>query len=202
MITSGFLVLALSLSQVAPARSGAVKPSKVPIDPETGAEVQCDLPDRFHLRNITGRNGQGCCVYASGEMMARYFGFVQLEGILAEGLGGASARDVEAMFRRRAPGFHGYAQATGRDSVPFLDWCMRSNRLACVTYGKAHMVCLLHLDPPDAKSPRACVLDNNQPRTWIWMSRDEFIQRHQVGGAWSYALIIPAPPPIPVSPRK
>lgn len=192
------LVMASALSSVT---VQAVRVTESPIDSETSREVQCDLPADQHLRNIRGRNGQGCCVYASGEMMARYFGFAPLYGVLAEGLGGANDGDVKRMFDRKAPGFRAYAQATGKESAPFLDWCMRTNRLACVTYTQSHMVILLHLDAADVPNARACVVDNNLPRKWIWMSRTEFLQRHQVGGAWSYCLLISPPPPIPVLER-
>lgn len=188
-------------SQSRPALIGAAVVAKEGIDPVTKREVICDLPADQHLRNIRGRNGQGCCVYASGEMMARFFDFRPLYGVLKEGLGGANDGDVERMFKRKAPGFKDYVQAQGKSSVDMLDWAMRTGRLACVTYGAAHMVILVHMDAANVENPRACIVDNNQPRVWQWMSRAEFLAKHSQGGAWSYCLILPPPPPIPIFPK-
>lgn len=197
MLTRLFMVAAMTMAPGA-ALFEAVKASKTPIDPETGREVQCDLPPSQHMRNIRGKNGQGCCVYASSEMMSRYMNFPLLTGVLAEGLGGASASDVERMYKRKAPGFSDYVQATGKHSVPHMDWAMRTRRLCCVTVDGNHMVCLLHLDPEGTPNARACLLDNNSPQTWLWMPRAEFLKRHAVGGPWSHSILLSPPPPIPV----
>jgi len=197
----GLILVGFVSAQLDGTGAGAVTPSSTGVDPLTGREVICDLPADQHLRNIRGKNGQGCCVYASGEMMSRYHSFRPLYGVLAEGLGGASNSDVDRMFQRKAPGFKDYVQAQGKSSVELVDWAMRTGRLPCVTYGASHMVILVHLDPATMENPRAAVIDNNQPRTWLWMSRAEFLARHQQGGAWSYCLILPPPPPIPIFPK-
>jgi hypothetical protein len=80
---------------------------------------------------------------------------------------------------------------------------MRDGALPCVTYGYGerygsgtiyHMVALLHLD-----DSLACVLDDNFPGTYEWMSRAEFLKRwkHPSGSGWAVVLLLPPPPPVP-----
>lgn len=180
-----------------------------PTDPATHREVMTDLPRHQHLRNLP--NGGGCCVWASHDMMSRYHAFRPMIGVLNDKLGGATPQDVERCFKRRAPGFSNYVNVQGKDTVELMDWAMRTGRMVCVTYDYgerykspgnpsgniAHMVCLLHLDPADVENPRACILDNNFPGTWEWMSRTEFLRRHQRRFPWAVAYLLPPPPPVP-----
>lgn len=191
-------MVALALMTLVCQSDAAEKRSNTPVDPETGREVMTDLPPELHLRNIRGKNGQGCCVYASSEMMGRYFSYSPLDGVLKQGRGGASKSDVDAMYKRQDPGFVQYVQAEGKWSIPHLEWAMRTRRLACVTIDGNHMVCLLYMDTRETQNPRVCILDNNAPGVWIWMPRAEFERRHAINGAWSHSLLLSPPPPIPV----
>ncbi len=190
------------LASVAPAALASAVVSDTPFDPYSGREVQCELPRDRHVRNILGKNGTGCCVWASGQMMSDWHDFKPFAAILSDRLGGATNRDVEAAFKRKAPGFRDYVQAQGKDSIELIDWCAKTGRIACVTWGASHMVIQVHLDPEGMQEPRAAVIDNNQPGKWIWMPRAEYIAKHKQGGAWSYALITPPPPPIPIAPKE
>lgn len=180
--------------------------SKEAIDPVSKREVQCDLPAARHLKNKTSPRGEGCCTYASADMAADYHNFKPMIGVLNDRLGGGTPSTMDAAFRRRAPGFKEYVQATSTETEKILDWAMQTNRIACVTYGYgerygsriAHMVNLLHLDPP-GPGARACILDNNFPGTWEWMSRDEFFRRHRSGMAWAMVYLLPPPPPVPTN---
>lgn len=180
----------------------AVRSSPQAIDPETAREAICDLPSERHVRNIRGKDGTGCCVWASGQMMADWHDFKPFASILSDKLGGAHSGSVEAAFKRKAPGFKGYVQAQGRDSMELCDWAARTGRIACVTYGPSHMVIMVHLDAAGTPNPRAAVIDNNRPGEWLWMPRAEFIAKHQQGGAWSYALLTSPPPPVPIVPKE
>jgi hypothetical protein len=55
------------------------------------------------------------------------------------------------------------------------------------------MVSLLH-----ASEKWFCILDNNYPQSFEWMSPDEF-RRTYTGGrsGWSVILLSPGPPPVP-----
>lgn len=199
------LVGVLSLASLAGVGlAGPAKVSKEPIDPETQREVMLDLPASQHLKNVRGKRGEGCCVWASSDMMARWMNFGPMIGVLQDRLGGGYPQLVDVTIARRAPGFRAYAQAEGAKSVELMDWAVRTGRIPCVTYGYSermgrgpHMVILVHLDPAGGTTPRACVVDNNYPGTWEWMSREDFLTRHRTFGAWSYSLTISPPPPAP-----
>lgn len=180
--------------------------SKEAIDPVSKREVQCDLPVSQHLKNKTSPRGEGCCTYASADMAARWHNFPPMIGVLDDRLGGGTPSTMDAAFKRRAPGFKDYVQATGMETEKVLDWAMKTNRLACVTYGFgeryrgriAHMVNLAHLDPA-GPGARAAIIDNNFPGTWEWMSRDEFFRRHRLGMAWCMVYLLTPPPPVPTN---
>jgi hypothetical protein len=54
----------------------------------------------------------------------------------------------------------------------------------------AHMVNLVYMD-----DSRACILDNNRPGVFLWMTRKEFLQRwRDQGGGWAYVFLAPPPP--------
>lgn len=188
-----------------PPAPAPVVPAKGAIDPKTGKPVALDLPDDRHLRNLP--NGGGCCVFASLDMAADWHHFAPMQGVLQDKLGGGWPALVTKTFSRRAPGFNGYVQAEGSKTEEVLDWAFRTGRLPSVTYGYGprysgrinHMVCLLHLDPAGTPDARACVLDNNFPKTWEWMSREEFFKRHRASGAWAVCYLLPPPPPSPVN---
>jgi len=200
-VTAAALVLLLLLAIGSVFAEKAIV-SKEPIDPESKREVTTDLPLSQHLKNKTSPRGEGCCVWASIDMASRWHNYPPMIGVLDDRLGGATSSLVNACFKRRAPGFSGYVQASGTETEKLLDWAFKTNRLPCVTYGYgeryggriAHMVCLFHLDPA-GPGARACVMDNNFPGTYEWMSREEFFRRHRLGGAWAFAYLLPPPPP-------
>ena len=178
------------------------------VDPLTKREVAIDLPEDRHIRNTTHpRTGSGCCVFASLDMASDWHNFLPMRGVLQDRLGGGWPAFVTKTFARRAPGFSDFVQAEGSKTEDVIDWAFRTGRMPCVTYGYGpryggkinHMVVLLHLDPPGTPNARACVLDNNFPKTWEWMSRDEFFKRHRTRGAWVMCYLLPPPPPSPLN---
>ena len=90
--------------------------------------------------------------------------------------------------------------------MAYLDKAMNEGAMVCVTYGYGeryrelgqstiyHMVNLVLLDSEDA-----CILDNNFPGTYEWMSREEFKRRwvHPDGRGWMITFLAPPPPPVP-----
>lgn len=171
-------------------------------DPETGRPLQIDLPKDQHLKNLP--DGGGCCVFASMDHAARWHRIKPLIGVLNDRLGGGYPSKVDKTIARRYPGYKSYIQAEGdANGIPLMDWALKRGGIVCVTYGYgerygrniAHMVNLVHFD-----AERACVLDNNFPGTYEWMSRDEFLRRWRIGGGgWCYVFLEPPPPPIPTN---
>jgi len=196
---------------VAQAKEPAVAAGRV--DPVSGREVMIDLPAERHLRNRGGLSrrgpgtGSGLCVFTSAEMASDWSNFTPLIGLrdwmAANRPGGGWPEKVRDIFAERAPGWTHYVQATGNQSgIALMDWAMANGRMACVTYGAAHMVNLVHLDAADSPGPRAAILDNNRPWVFQWMSREEFLRRwRRSGSGWAFVLLEPPPPPVPESPK-
>ena len=92
-----------------------------------------------------------------------------------------------------------YAQHTGGDAS-WLELVLKTGRYPGVTYdgrdsryrGRiAHMVNLAYLD-----GRQAAILDNNYVDEYLWMHRDDFLDRWRGnGGGWGVALL--GPPPLP-----
>ena len=183
-----------------------------------GVEVACDLPMACRKANIASR-GLGCCVFRSIDHSAHYQNVPVLHGMPEwmvqagiEGGGYPSKVDklIPQIAKARGEPVPEYIQHEGGD-LEFLYAVIKSGRMPCVTYcgrdmhygmGKsvAHMVNLVHLDPPE-KSPRmACVLDNNfiGENEQVWMTAAEFLQRWKGNsGGWAIMLKSPRPPAPP-----
>lgn len=168
-----------------------------------GTEVAIDLPVEQHVHNVAAPgDGAGCCVFASMDMAARWGNVKPLYGVEKKlRYGGGWPEKVDETFKQYAPDLS-YAQYLGSDPT-FLEAAIKTGRPVCVTYGYgerygmstiAHMVILVHFD-----SRLACIIDNNFPGTFEWMSRDEFLRRwkHPHGTGWAYVLLAPPPPPMP-----
>jgi hypothetical protein len=167
-------------------------------------EVVCDLPKEQQVKNFGApKDGLGLCVFASMDMLARWHNVLPLIDIIHKiQEGGGYPEKVDRVIKQHAPGVK-YIQYEGA-SPEILDAAMSERRAACVTYGYgerygqgktiAHMVILVHLD-----QKCACIVDNNFPGTYEWMSRDEFLKRwkHPDGKGWAYAFLESPPPPIP-----
>ncbi len=181
-----------------------------PIGPDGRTQVACDIPAPLRQENVGGRDGAGLCVFTSIEHSARYQNERRLWNFqkqMTQEPGGGYPDKVDAMIAKYAPGTR-YIQHVNGD-LEFLYAAIRTGRPPDVTYagmdmhyGKnrkvAHMVTLVHLDPP-SKSPRlACVLDNNYigANQLVWMTADEFKTRWlAMGGGWAVVLLAPPPPP-------
>lgn len=193
------ILLALSVAGVGLAGAVVNGPS------HNGTEVTIDLPRDQHVRNFGApKDGQGLCVFASMDMAARWHNLKPLIDIIHKiPDGGGWPEKVDKVIRKHAPDAQ-YVQYEGTDPA-ILDQAMAEGAPACVTYGTGeryggqtiyHMVLLCHLD-----SATACIIDNNFPGTYEWMTRKEFLERwtHAGGSGWSFVFLEPPPPPVPHS---
>lgn len=168
-----------------------------------GVEIACDLPKEQHVKNFGApADGKGLCVFASMDMLARWHNIVPLIDVIHKVKeGGGWPEKVDKVIKEHANAVK-FIQYEGTDPA-ILDDAFAERRAACVTYGRGeryngqtiyHMVLLLHLD-----QKWACVVDNNFPGTYEWMSRDEFLKRwkHPSGKGWAYTFLESPPPPIP-----
>jgi hypothetical protein len=166
-------------------------------------EVICDLPATQHVKNFGApKDGKGLCVFASMSMLARWHHVLPLTDVINKVQeGGGWPEKVDGVLKQYSPGTK-YIQYEGTDAA-ILDEAFAERRAACVTYGYGerynnqtiyHMVLLVHFD-----KDLACIVDNNFPGTYEWMSRKEFLRRwkHPDGKGWAYTFLVPPPPPIP-----
>lgn len=170
-----------------------------------GVDVSVDLPVEQHVKNFGApKDGKGLCVFASMDMAARWHHMADLIDVIHKvPEGGGWPQKVDKVIKQLAPD-RKYVQYEGTDPA-ILDGAMASRAAACVTYGTGeryqlqtiyHMVLLVHLD---AKT--ACIVDNNFPGTFEWMTRAEFLTRwkHPSGQGWAIVFLESPPPPIPRS---
>jgi len=174
-----------------------------------GAEVMCDLPVGLRQKNVGGRDGAGCCTFASVQHGARYQNERRLWNFLNDVAtherGGGWPAKMDAMIARYGRGTP-YLQYEGSDPS-VLEAALRSGRMPAVTYNGhdgvhyrgriAHMVNLVFLD-----ARTAAVLDNNfvepDQRSILWMTRQEFLDRWTGGDSgWAVILLSPAPATVP-----
>lgn len=198
------ILLLISFLAVLPLYAG----SEIDGPTHNGVEVSVDLPTQQHVKNIGApADGKGLCVFASIDMAARWHNMPELIDVLHKVReGGGWPEKVDAIMKELAPE-RKYLQYEGTDPA-ILDNAMSIRAPACVTYGTGerydmqtiyHMVLLVHLD-----QKTACIVDNNFPGTFEWMSRDDFLERwkHPSGHGWAIVFLAPPPPPIPRSIRQ
>jgi len=214
------LLLAAALITEAPAVQSdgqeAVEPTwgavvkTEPIAPD-GTPIQCDLPKSLHQRNTGGSDGAGLCVFTSIEMAASYgnveplFGF---QAFMKKRPGGGYPQKVDKMIeaycaeQKCAKPAYLQVEEAGLATVKMA---FRTGRPVSITYcyspsGRyggariSHMVSLFHCD-----DKWACVIDNNFPGTYEWMTPEELLKTANCGGGriWAVILLNPGPPPPP-----
>lgn len=169
-------------------------------------EVQCPLPEEFHIRNKGGIDGAGLCVWASINHAAYWQNVDKLKDLfnyMRTQPGGGYPSKVKRYMEKL--GYSNYIQVEGMENcIKLLEYAAKTNRMACITFGKdrsgrliAHMVNCVFFNE------MCCVLDNNYPGTWEWMTKTELLNRlkaEHLGGdnSWVIVLLDDPPPPIPV----
>lgn len=228
-----FLAPGVALAQasnVSPTAGGFVV-TNAPV--RDGTRATADLPASQHQRNIGGRDGAGLCVYTSFWHAALWQAVSEVYGFrdwMSRYDGGSYPEKFEKTLaqycREKGIPVPEYVQHTGGDEE-VLRMALKTGRMVCVTYcgvdgpGRygseviGHMVNLVHLD-----DSRACILDNNFPGTFLWMSRVDFLCRWRgiqadgrafmargrggrtfpIGGGWAIVLLAPPPSPYPDQP--
>jgi hypothetical protein len=177
-----------------------------------GVELTCDLPADQHVGNRGSRvDGRGMCVMASIEMAARWQGLASMCGLCdwcANQPGGADPDKVDRQLNEFCMhlgiSVPHYIQYQGKELRTVLEWCERTGRMACITYGWSpryggtisHMTCCAKFG-----DRWAVCLDCNFPgdNSYEWMSHDEMIRRigHPNGSGWVFVWLAPSPPPPP-----
>ncbi len=171
-----------------------------------GVEVVCDLPQSQRVKNATGTDGAGLCVWSSLTSAARWqncrvLAYLQRE--MRKQKGGGWPSRVDSVLKKH--GYTNYINYQGKDPTVLLR-ALATDRMPCVTYdghdgvhykGKiAHMVNLVYLD---TGKNLACICDNNfiGDNELVWMTYKEFIDRW-VGDTQGWAVILLNNPPPPM----
>lgn len=184
-----------------------------------GTPIQADLPGRYHMKNVGGRDGAGLCVFTSINHAAHLQDVEVLKDFQAwmkQHPGGGYPEKVRAMIARKCKekGVPEplYVQVEG-DDLEILKLACRTGRMPGVTYcwsptGRyngqriAHMVSLVAAGVgkgPDGKGWWV-ILDNNYPGEgkYEWLSEAEFKKTYTgMGGGWCVILLGHPPPPPP-----
>lgn len=196
-------------TEYAPTVFGA-KVTSEPIAPD-GTPVQCDLPKELHIRNVGGSDGAGLCVFSSAEMAASYQNVESLFGFqrwMRRHPGGGWPEKLDRMIQQYCRE-RGYAPPdllqVQTDNLDLLKLATKTNRLVCSTYCQSpsgryggarisHMVNVVHAD-----EKYVCVVDNNFPGSWEFMTPDEYKRSASCGGGkiWLAIFTAPGPPPYP-----
>jgi len=178
-----------------------------------GTEIQIDLPKSQHLQNMGGSDGKGLCVFTSISHSARWSRVELLENFrdyMTKYPGGGYPDKVTQYIKKiaqeKGQPVPNYVQIQGKqETLDTLKLALKNNLCPSVTYGFsptgryrgqriAHMVTLLHLDDKNA-----CILDNNYPGTYEWLTVDEFYRTFTAmgGSGWAVILLDAGPPPLP-----
>lgn len=185
--------------------------SEKPIAPD-GTPIQLDLPLPLHTKNCGGSDGSGLCVFTSIGSHAACWQNVEslqkFQDFMKRHPGGGYPEKVDKMIdqfcKEQNKPKPRYVQIQSGD-LEILKLACKTGRMPSVTYGFSpsgryggakisHMVSLLHAD-----DKWFCVLDNNFPRTYEWMTPAEFSKTYTSGGraGWTHLLLDPGPPPCP-----
>jgi hypothetical protein len=174
-----------------------------------GTEVQNDLPQSLHVKNRGGSDGAGLCVFASLKHSAVWQDVTPLTDIFEYMFtkpGGGYPDKVDKVIKdictKKGVPIPPYIQIEGSD-IEILKLACKTGRIPGVTYGYspsgryggrriAHMVTLLSAD-----AKNFCVLDNNFPRTYEWLTPQEFQGAYRADGGWAVIFLDSGPPPVP-----
>lgn len=175
--------------------------------------IDADLPGELQMKNIGSRvDGAGMCVMSSIEMAALWQGMDEMKGLrdwCAREPGGGYPSKVDkqlaAYCKSKNISVPKYLQYEGPDIEPILELCMKTGRMACITYGIgerynnqqiAHMVCCAKFS-----GQYGVVLDNNFPgeNNYEWMSKQELIRRikYPRNNGWIFVWLTNPPSPSP-----
>ena len=176
-----------------------------------GVEVATDLIPQYRKKNIASK-GLGCCVFRSIDHSAHYqnepvlYGMPEWmvsKGIEGGGYPGKVDKLIPQMCQDKGRPTVAYYQHTGGDPK-ILELMLRTGRMPGMTYAGNdpryngpidHMVNAAYLD-----DKVGCILDNNYIDKYLWMSREEFLERWKDrGGGWALCLLNPPPPPPPIN---
>ncbi len=162
-----------------------------------GVDANAPIPPELHLRNTVGTDQAGLCVPSSVTINGRYQEVPGVESILPlarQRPGGYGPDKLSGLLRETVPD-EKYASYVGTDTA-VLDKLSADGLPVGATmntgslYGWQpihHMISLTHFD---SQKNVACVVDNNQPGVFTWMTAKDFGRRWIDGGTgWAFVWL-------------
>lgn len=147
-------------------------------------------PTQDRQKNWRGNKNEGSCVWASTITLLRWQGRYATAEKIRRKYGNGEWPD-DWMAKMEAEGLR-YSLVTNGD-VSFLETACHTRRGAAVTImGGKHMVNLVHLD-----DKWACLLDNNDPGSYHWVSRASFLAEWKASYGWALTPIYTPAAPLP-----
>lgn len=201
----GPLVFVLAVLVSCPALAGDIEDGREvwTTEPEyRGVRANAPIPSWQHILNEGGSDGAGLCVVASNTANGLYQGVPEFAGgkesrvwrLAKERPGGYYPEKLDQLFRD-AGVETAWFQAEGK-ADELLRLIEHYNRMGLpvgitMNYGEEygqrihHMVSLIHLD-----ADMACIVDNNFPEQYMWISRSVLADRIVDGPAgWVVVLL-------------
>jgi ABC-type bacteriocin/lantibiotic exporter with double-glycine peptidase domain len=148
-----------------------------------------NLPPSLRQGNWS-QSGEGSCVVASMVSLLRWQGRGATANKLKRKYGGGQSFS-EWNETLNSEGIR-YAATRKENNISFLEKAIATRRGCMVTVmGEAHMICLV-----DLTQKAACLLDNNNPGSYKWVSRKDFLDEWRRANSWALTPIY-----TPTSPR-
>jgi len=95
-----------------------------------------------------------------------------------------------------------YAWCTNGDER-FLEWSIRTRRGACIQYmDSPSSTCYHMVNVVDLTDNWVCLLDNNDPRRFKWMKRDQFMRNWKQSKGWAFTPVYSPAAPLPPHHRR
>lgn len=173
-----------------------------------GTEANAPIPAHFHKRNEGGSDGAGLCVICSIKINGDYQGVPNTDLLwqTAKGRpGGYGPGKLQSLLDEVMPA-EKWASYVGTDptilhKLSALGYPIGSTMNTGALYGYRpihHMISLVHFD---RERDLACVVDNNQPGVYSWMTAREYYKRWLDGGSgWAFVWIRKANALTPLGP--
>jgi hypothetical protein len=193
-IRSALALLLLAIPAMAHAQA-VEHPTRVPS--YRGTPANAPIPPAMHWRNEGGSDGAGLCVISSLKINGNYQGVPDLDElwrVAKSRPGGYSPTKLEDLLAQVMPD-EKWASYVGTDPTVLhrlsgmgypIGSTMNTGEL--YNYGRIHhMISLVHFD---RERDLACVVDNNQPGIYSWMTTREYLSRWVDGGTgWAFVWL-------------
>ncbi len=166
-------------------------PNLIPTTPPAAEVPTANLPESLRPYNWTDRSGSGSCVNASTVYMLRWRGKEAMADWWRQNHAGGETDSTIREHHDRA--WVRYVFTRSADAS-FLDWCTRTRRGAIIWFYDRHCVTFVGFATVEGRE-YAFLNDNNRPKRYIRIERNEFLRRWAGYGGFGLSILDPPVPP-------